>query len=969
MAKKNKKGVLKGSRLWSLTYALSSLRTHKVRNTGIALILAISIAVPTTVFAWTETGMQLAVREYFDDNAYQFSLSNDPGNHDYAALFAAQDQALASPFTEYAQVTPSTVGLLRLDGITPEWEDYYMSGLNYLLGKKDARIIVVDQEILSVWRNELEYEGNFSLNVGKVLVSQRFVDTAYQVTGVELGIGDVISIDVLRHYYSPPVGRPFDPLLLNRQIVYNVTIGAIFRVVRPSIVSNSYPPILRANWDPLDPPESVLGISDSIIMLDDQLGPASVEEITNHGFFSPVGFIRGSSDGLISAGSENAAENLLLLKIQIEEENEVVAVRGLDNVEELQTHLTTYLQSQVLVILALPIMIMSLMLTIFTSESSVANRRGEISALRSKGASFGQVFAGFVWEATILAVVGLTFGILFSAFMAPLMGSSTGLLTFDPFKYAVFLGELDFPLESLGIAAAIAFFLPASYLVHVQRRIDVSEIGQPTIRATFEIPEEVNVWVYIIALAGTLSLLLAMPVLMTPTGANALLQIVAATGILFLASYLGSRAMRLITADASERSGRVLGEKKLYLTQSLRKRKGQFIPLLVILTLTLTTTSMMLIQTASFENTVANEMTYALGADVRVETYDKNLDWISTLESYENVTAYTPIITSLSSRDAESFYVKGIDADDYLSLGRFKPSSFVSGTASQVLSALNSTDDGIIISQFYAELWNVTVGSLFTFQLTTSTGSKIPISCEIVGIMRSAPGFGMASTRDLEGVPFGAYFGFQPGLGGFALSNVNWLSWATGINETDTFLVGTNSPEASQALVDEVLADEWNEVFTPDTIDLGSDSVAGLFLAGIEGLTMISFVLCAAMGLTSIILFLGAAVAEREPEYALFRAIGGTKRQIVALVFGEFAGSVFAAVLISFGLGLLFGYTMTLLTFGISTISPILPKVLTFPVFVMLLTIAFEAVALTLTCYIPARRAGNTDPAEVLRNL
>lgn len=969
MAKKNSKGILKGSRLWSLTYALSSIRTHKVRNVGIALILAISIAVPTTVFAWTETGMQLAVREYFNDNAYQFSLSNQQGSFDYASLFEAQEEALASPFTEYAQVTPSTVGILRLDGITPEWEDYYLSGLNYALGKKDARIIVVDEEILSVWKEELEYEGNFSLSVGKVLVSQRFIDTTLEVTGVEIEIGDQISVDVLRHYYSPPVGRPFDPLLLNRQIVYNVTVGAIFRVVRPSIVSSSYPPILRTNWDPLDPPETVLGISDSIIMLDDQLGPASVEEITNHGFFSPVGFIRGSSDGLIAAGPENAAENLLSLKVMIEEGNEVVAVRGLDNVEELQTHLTTYLQSQVLVILALPIMIMSLMLTIFTSESSVSDRRGEISALRSKGASFGQVFAGFVWEATILAVVGLAFGLLFSTIMAPLMGSSTGLLTFDPFAYGVFLGELDFPLESLGIAAAIAFFLPASYLVHVQRRIDVSEIGQPTVRATYEIPEEVNVWFYIIALAGTLSVLVAMPVLLTPTGANALLQIVAATGILFLASYLGSRAMRLITADASERSGRVLGEKRLYLTQSLRKRKGQFIPLLVILTLTLTTTTMMLIQTASFENTVANEMTYALGADVRVDTYDKDFDWIETLESYDNVTGYTPIITSLSSKDTESFYLKGIDADDYLGLGRFKQSSFVSGTASEVLGALNSTDNGIVVSQYYADFWNVTLGSSFSFQISTSTGSKIPISCEIVGIMKSAPGFGMASTRDLGGVPFGAYFGFQPGLGGFAFANIGWLSWATGINQTDTFLVGTNSDDAARALVEEVLSDEWNEALTPDTIDLGSDSVAGLFLAGIEGLTMISFILCAAMGLTSIVLFLGAAVAEREPEYALFRAIGGTKKQIISLVFGEFAGSVFAAVLISFGLGLLFGYTMTLLTFGISTISPILPKVLTFPVFVMLLTLAFEAVALILTCYIPARRAGNTDPAEVLRNL
>jgi ABC-type lipoprotein release transport system permease subunit len=86
-------------------------------------------------------------------------------------------------------------------------------------------------------------------------------------------------------------------------------------------------------------------------------------------------------------------------------------------------------------------------------------------------------------------------------------------------------------------------------------------------------------------------------------------------------------------------------------------------------------------------------------------------------------------------------------------------------------------------------------------------------------------------------------------------------------------------------------------------------------------------------------------------------------------VFGEFAGSVLAAVLVSLGLGVLFGYTMTLLTIGISSIWPILPKILTFPLYVMLFTVATECVVMIIACYFPARRAGNTNPADVLRNM
>ncbi|MGQ4912438.1 MAG: FtsX-like permease family protein [Candidatus Thorarchaeota archaeon] len=968
MTKRRTKRILKGNRLWAFSYALSSLRTHKVRNIGIALILAISISIPTTVFSWTSTGTHLAVREYFDQNSYQFTIQNEPGIMDFSHVFDAQAAALESPFTESVEVTPSTVGILRIENVTPEWEDYYLTDMNYADHKKDCRVIAVSEKILEVWSNELEYEGNFSLQVGQILVSQRFVDTAFEVHGVEIHIGSTIGMDVLRHFYNPPVGRPFDPLELDRQILTNLTVVGIYDVVKPTVVSLSYPSILRLNWDPMGASETVLGLRDSVLILDEQLGPESVDEITHHGFFSPVGFIKGSADGLIAAGAERAAVNLLALKTSLEQADDYIMVIGLDNIENLQTHISTYLASQVLVVLALPIMIMSLMLTIFTSESSISNRKGEISALRAKGASFGQIFSGFMWESLILAFSGLFFGVQFSIWMAPLMGSSTGLLTFDPVLYDTFLSNLDIPLSSLALAGAIAMFLPASYVFHVSRRIDVAEIGQPTVRQTYEIPEEVNLRYYVLALGGTLTVLLLMPLLVTPSGSMAMVEILSATLLLFTASYLGSRAMRLVTADASERAKRMLGEKRLYLTQSLRRRKGQFIPLLVILTLTLTTTTMMLIQSASLKNTISNEMGYAIGADLRIEAPDRPLNWTDVLESYDGVTTATPVISSLSAVGFDAFYVEGVDAQAYLSIGRFKESSFTSGTPGEVLTALDSTSNGIVISHFYATLWNVTVGATINVELGTEGGSH-DTNFVVVGVMRSAPGFGMASTLDLAGVPFGAYLGFQAGRGGFALANIEYVSSVLGQSTTDTFLVGTTSLEDIEDLMSDLSTDEWTELYTMETLALGTDSVTGLFLSGMQGLTMISFLLCAAMGLTSIVLFLGSAVAEREPEYALFRAIGGTKRQVMSLVFGEFAGSVIAAVLVSLGLGLLFGYTMTLLTFGISSVWPILPKVFTYPFTVMFITIAFECVAMILACYFPARRAGNTNPAEVLRNL
>ena len=967
MAKKSKK-MLKGNRLWALSYALTSLRNYKVRNIGIALILAISVAIPTTVFAWTDTGTRLAVEDYFDNNSYQFSVQNIPGNIDYSHLFDAKALLQSSSYVEYAHVTPSTVGILRIDGITPDWEEYRIRALNYFLGIKDTRVISVTPDILDVWSTDLKYWGNFSLSPGQVIVSKRFINTTEEIYHIQLGIGSEIGVDVLRNAYEPSGTRPFDPLLLDRQIITNLTIAGIFDVVESSVLTNSFSSIYRNNWDSMGTPVGVLGLTDSMLILDEDLGHETVEKISENGYFSPVGFVRGSAQGLIAAGPALSAVNLLALKTQVQESDDQLSVIGLDNIARLQTHISTYLASQVLIILAVPIMVMSLMLTIFTSETSVSQKKGEISALRAKGASFNQVFGAFIWESLILTVFGLSLGIILTYLMAPLMGSSTGLLSFDVTIYERFFTNLRIPGQSMALAAAIAMFLPAAYLLHVSRRIDVTEIGQPTIKMTYEIPEEVSFKYYAAGLAIVMAVLLIMPVIVTPSGQNAYIEILMSTLILFAASYLGSRAMRLVTADASEHVTRVLGEKRLYLTQSLRRRKGQFIPLLVILTLTLTTTTMMLIQTASFADTLTNEANYAMGSDVRIYTNQTDFDWANTLEGYAGVEAVTPVVQTLSYVGQEAFYVEGLDASTYRDIGRFKESSFVGTTANAILTTLAETPNGIIISDYYKDLWNLTIGAPLEVRCSAISGT-VDITFVVVGSMRTAPGFGMASTRDLAGIPYGAYFEFQPGRGGFALTNLDYLKDAASFKQTRTFLAGVTSLDAASGFLDLVEAKPYTTVYTEGSIEFGPETITGLFLAGLQGLTMISFFMCAAMGISSIALFLGSAVLEREPEYALFRAIGGTKRQVVSLVFGEFAGSVLAAVLLSLALGVLFGFTATLLTFGISSIWPIPGKVLTYPLVVMFLTVAIECVVMIIACYYPARRAGNTNPAEVLRNM
>ncbi|MCK5390720.1 MAG: ABC transporter permease, partial [Candidatus Thorarchaeota archaeon] len=352
----------------------------------------------------------------------------------------------------------------------------------------------------------------------------------------------------------------------------------------------------------------------------------------------------------------------------------------------------------------------------------------------------------------------------------------------------------------------------------------------------------------------------------------------------------------------------------------------------------LTTTTMMLIQTASYKDTLTNEANYAMGADVRIKSDHMPFDWVDTLNGFTGVEAVTPVVESLSFIESEGFYVEGLDVGIYRDIGDFKQTSFVGVSSDEILTTLEATPNGIIISEFYGTFWNVSVGDSLEIRCTAQYGT-VDITFEIVGFMKSAPGFGMASTRDLAGTPYGAYFDFHPGRGGFALTNLDFFVEETGFETTRLFLAGVTSLEEASEFIQFLEDRPWTDAYTEEFIEFGPDTITGLFLAGMEGLTMISFVMCAAMGIASIALFLSSAVVEREPEYALFRAIGGTKKQVISLVFGEFAGSVMAAVLLSLALGVVFGYTATILTFGISSIWPILGKVLTYPLLVMFITV------------------------------
>ncbi len=967
--------LLKGNPWWAVSYALTSLKNYPLRNMGIALVLSLGVALPTTVFVWTSSGTQLVVSDYFNENIYQLYLRPGSGESYTSSNMAGAIAWLENhKYVERVDLLPSTVGILQGESI-PSWSDYSRYRTNYAYGIKDGRIMLVTDEMLDTWVSEFTYSGNFSLTTGKILVSQGFVDYTEDCHGMQIGVGSTIDLDLLRYAARndrPGSPSPSTPEDLGALALTGLEVVGIYehKPIR-TILTRTILSVYRKNWDPMAlSSNAVLGLADSVMILQDEVGPDVVSEVANRGFNEPVGYIRSSVEDLLEAGAASIGGHLVSVQESVQEQFLKVTIGGLSEIWALTGTINTYLQSQILTVIVFPVLIMSLMLTVFTSETSVSRRKGEISALRAKGASFNQVFATFMWESLFLSIAGFIIGLLMAFAMAPLIGSTVGLFLFDTALYSSFMQHLSIPPLAIVIGAAIALYLPAAYLLHVARRIDVSEVGQPS--ATLpdeETADSTSGWRYGLGLAAVLSGLLVMPMIFSPRGIMAMGQIILATLILFVAAYLGSRGMRLVTARLSVETSFLFGEKSLYLSQSLRKRRSQFIPMLVILTLTLTTTSMMLIQSNSFKATVDNELAYAIGADVRVEGDALPLNYTQNILRVPGIYRTTPVLETWATVGSNAFFLEGIDPQQYYTIGGFVSESFVSGSPAGVLAALANTSDGIIISQRYSELWNRKVGETVKVLLGTKGGS-VSLDFQIVGIAKSAPGFGFASTEDQVGMTFAAQTGFQVLRGGFALVNLDHLQNVTQIETAKLFLADVVSFANMTEVVNEISSVYGVTAYSAETYDLAEESYSiRLFLSGIEGLTMIAFILCAIMGLSTIALFLGSAVLERKQEYAIFRALGGTRRQVVSMVFGEFAGTVIASITVSILLGLVFGYSMSVLTLGISPFSPLLGEVLALPVTLMALILSLESLVMLGACYFPARSAGSVDPAYVLRNL
>ncbi|NWF95063.1 MAG: FtsX-like permease family protein [Candidatus Thorarchaeota archaeon] len=951
----------RGNRLYALSYAMGSLKSYPFRALSLALTLSLGLSLVGSVLIWADTGLQVSVDEFFDSTSFQMAIEDDVGMTemvDAAEAFVASNQFIQSTHRVY-----STVGLVYGTHL-PDSTEYGLAEPVYTDGIKDCEVMFVDNEFLTSAAAEFSIEGRFELHTGEVLVSRQFVSYVYEVFGTILTVNSTIDIEVLGRR---PIGLVGTIGNMQRTSLEQLRVVGLYEIEgHQSIMERILPSIVRDNYDYVHFSTPVLGIRDSIMVLSDAM---DISQISEEGFFGAQAFIRASSTALTAAGVQMISETLLTLKARIEEQFRV-NVEGLEEILHLQNVVNAYISNTALGVLNLPVFVLALFLSVFAADTFLATRAVEISALRSKGASSTQVYGIFISEAFVVVLTSIGLGLFLSVFTAALISSATGYLMFDWSLYEYYLASTVLKPSTVLLAIAVCILPPLLLILNSARKAAMIEIGSMLMDKPEEPIQGGEAHRFTIGSSIVLLVMVIGAALYLPANPLVLImELSFGTAAWFFMAYNGSRYTREAFARVSARLAFILGEKCTVAASNLRMRRGRIVPLMVVLVLTLSSTIAFTVQVESFQTDLRHEVDYAIGADMRVASTPRPFSFSDVIEAYPGVNLATPVLSTFAQTGSEKITIEGIDALEYSVIAHFDSTSFYGKSPVTVLSRLAQVPNGIVLSARHAQLFNRTVGDSLTL-LVGGKGLSVPVTFEVVDFVYSCPGFGYASKDDMPVSAWGAGFGYQAPLSGFALTNIEFLAGQTSLDTASLFLVDLACITNHSLLVRGLSDLPGVNSVTSRSFNLKSASFGtALFLSTVEGLSSIGFVMSLVLSMFSLTLFLGSIVGERTRDYAILRAVGSSKRQLTRLVFSEFTGVVAASLTLSVLLGTTFGYVLSVVVFSMSPFSRALEPLIVFPVGFLTAVLLTEMCAMIVGAYFPARRASKTDPAIVLRNL
>lgn len=249
---------------------------------------------------------------------------------------------------------------------------------------------------------------------------------------------------------------------------------------------------------------------------------------------------------------------------------------------------------------------------------------------------------------------------------------------------------------------------------------------------------------------------------------------------------------------------------------------------------------------------------------------------------------------------------------------------FANGSAAKTLGLLASTPDGVLVSEETVRDYQLNSGDRITLRLQSSRYGKYhPIAFRFIGVTREFP----TAPKD-----------------SFLLANADYVAAQTGSASREVVLIRARGELNDVARRARSVVADMPGVKVTDLASAQRTIGSSLTAINARGLSALELgfailLLCGATGL-----MLALSFAERRRTFAIFTALGATKRQLAAFVWSDTLFVVLAGAVAGLALGFLIAQTLVKVLTGVFDPPP---EALAIPWLYLALLAAAAAAAVT----------------------
>jgi putative ABC transport system permease protein len=528
---------------------------------------------------------------------------------------------------------------------------------------------------------------------------------------------------------------------------------------------------------------------------------------------------------------------------------------------------------------------------VLTSVIIARWQRRDTATLVSRGTSTAGIVGLTAVEELNLFVIGFPLGIAFGMLLARLMGYTSSFLSFveRPPMPISFLGiNLVAALVALSVAL-IARLLPAAQAA----RQSVVEFGREQARPTrppFWYRTYLDFLLLVVTFyayrqlsdKGTLALL----VQERPEDLyrDPLLILVPALFIL-TAAMLSMRVFALLMRVVDRFAGTIRPTTPYLALRQLARRSQDYINPLLLMIVALALGVYTLSMAASLDQWLIDRMYYRVGADLTFEPYLESVresgiiggDWIPLpgefreLPGVDNVTRVGDFGVSVDLPGGENVRARflAIDRQDFPSVAWFR-GDFADESLGGLMNRLAVAPDGILVPQQLLDENYIQVGD--TVNLRVGLGNELTVVSPftVVGAYDLFP-----TVYEDEWIT--------------AIGNLEYFAFVSGITPPHRLWVRTDDGANGKDVFLSVLRTGVEAARQTDARALIAEEQAKTERVGVFGTLSVGFLAAFIMAAVGLILFSYTSLRERLYRFAVLRAMGLKRRQVVGQVILEYA--------------------------------------------------------------------------------